>query len=340
MIIGLKDRGVDVEVMTHADCEYARRMQSKGIVVHDYVPERKFSASAIKKIRSVLKTGRHDIVQLFNNKAIVAGARAARGLPVKVVTYRGQTGNISRFDPVCYLTHLSPRVDAIVCVANAVRDSLRRELRNPEKALTIYKGHDADWYRDVRPLELSELGVPPSAFTVVCVANDRPRKGIPVLIEAARQLPPELPIHFALIGSGMDSQQIRKKIGDENLQARCHRFGYRDDVLQIVSACDVAVLPAIKREGLPKTVIEAMVLGVPPIVTATGGSPELVEHGRCGLVVTPGDPDSLAAAILDLYQNSERRQAMGAAARARIAENFTLTRSIDEHLQLFRSLLS
>ena len=93
MIIGLKHRGLDVEVMTRADCWYAKRMSGQGITVHDFVPPGKWSLTAIRKIRQVLTAGRHEVVQLFNNKAIVAGLLAAWGLPVKAVTYRGQTGN-------------------------------------------------------------------------------------------------------------------------------------------------------------------------------------------------------------------------------------------------------
>jgi len=75
---------------------------------------------------------------------------------------------------------------------------------------------------------------------------------------------------------------------------RCHFLGHREDALAIVGACDATVLPAIKREGLPKTVIESMALGVVPIVTRTGGSPELLVDGESGLVVPPGDAAALA----------------------------------------------
>ena len=340
MIIGLKTRGVDVEVMTVKDCEYARRMEACGIRIHDHAPERKFSAASIRYVRNVLREGRHDVVHLFNNKAIVAGVLAATGLPVKVVTYRGQTGNISRFDPVCYLTHLSPRVDAIVCVADAVRDSLREQLADPAKARTIYKGHDPAWYADVAPAERDSLGVPPDAFAVICVANNRPRKGVPVLIEAVGLVAPDVPLHVLLVGAGMDSPQISALIKASARAQQFSCFSHRDDVLAMVAACDASVLPAIKREGLPKTVIESMALGVTPIVTSTGGSPELVESPRCGLVVPPRDAAALAGAIADLYGDAERTRAMGRRARQRIAEHFHLTTSIEQHLALYRELTS
>jgi len=339
MIIGLKQRGLDVEVMTTADCHYARRFAGLGIRVHDFVPRSKLSWAAVRTIRRVLTTGRHDILHLFNNKAIANGNLAALGLPVKVVTYRGQTGNISRLDPSCYLTHLNPRVDRIVCVSNSVRDDLLAQVYDRRKPVTIYKGHDLAWYEGVRALDRAALGVPADAFLVGCVANNRPRKGVPVLMEAVRQLGSATPVHFVLAGQGMEAALLAPLLQGHAASARCHFLGHREDALSLVAACDATVLPAIKREGLPKTVIESMALGVAPIVTRTGGSPELVVDGVSGLVVPPGDAAALAAAISRLAADPGLARAMGRAARERIAGHFRLEDSIGEHLRLYQELL-
>lgn len=340
MIIGLKARGVEVEVMTTARCWYAARMREHGIPVHDFVPRAKLSWEAIRTIRDCLRRGRHDILHLFNNKAIANGNLAAVGLPVKVVTYRGQTGNISRLDPTCYLTHLNPRVDRIVCVSNAVRDDLLRQVYDRRKPVTIYKGHDIAWYEGITPLSRASLGVPDDAFLLGCVANNRPRKGVPVLLAAVRQLPVDLPVHLALAGTGMDAACLAPLLHAHPFAARCHLLGHREDALNLVAACDATVLPAIKREGLPKTVIESMALGVAPIVTRTGGSPELVVDGGSGLIVEPGDAVGLAAAIRRLAGDRPAARAMGQAARDRIAGRFRLQDSIDQHLALYRELLA
>lgn len=337
MIIGLKLRGVDVEVMTNADCRYAQRMREAGITVHDYVPARKFSLHASRIIRTVLRAGQHDAIHLFNNKAIVNGIFASLGLPVAVVTYRGQTGNISRFDHTCYLTPLSPRVDKIVCVSDTVRHSLATEIRHPDKLRTIYKGHDISWYRDVAPIGRQTLGIPADAFIVGCVANNRPRKGVPVLIAASNLVPRHHAIHFVLVGEGMDFECLGRLTGASTHADRFHFLGHREDVLSIIATCDITVLPAIKREGLPKTVIESMALGVTPIVTATGGSPELVDEDS-GIVAPPGDPKSLAEAILALRENANELRRMGEHARHRIATDFRLEDSINQHYDLYEEL--
>jgi glycosyltransferase involved in cell wall biosynthesis len=340
MILGLKARGVAVEVMTHADCFYARHMASSGIRIHDYVPPGKYSVEAVRAIRRVLKESRPDIIHLFNNNAIVNAIFASLGLPVKVVTYRGQTGNISRYDPICYLTHLSPRVDKVVCVAEAVKASLEREVRDPSKLVTIYKGHDIRWYENIEPAPWPEnFQIPDNAFVVGCVANNRPRKGVPVLIESSDYLPDDANIHFVLLGGGMESSLIKQKVQATRHPDRFHFLGYTDDVLPVVAACDATVLPAIKREGLPKTVIESMALAVPPVVTSTGGSPELVVSGESGLVVAPGDPRAIAGAILELSTDRNRSLEMGRKARQRIADCFRLEDSVEKHYRLYCELL-
>jgi glycosyltransferase involved in cell wall biosynthesis len=104
----------------------------------------------------------------------------------------------------------------------------------------------------------------------------------------------------------MTSDDIRRSIDASPLPDHFHPVGYRDEVLTLVAACDGGVLPATKREGLPKTVIEAMALGLSVVVTRTVGSPELIVDGECGYVVEPNDPEGLAASLQKLSDDSER----------------------------------
>ncbi|WP_210397312.1 glycosyltransferase family 4 protein [Motiliproteus sediminis] len=339
MIIGLKHAGVDVTLMTQGDAEYVPRFRDQGVEVIDFHPRKKFSWSAIERIRAELKRGRYDVLYLFNNKAITSGLLAAVGLPVKVVNYRGQTGNIYRHDPASYLTHLNPRVDGIIGVANAVRDDLRPRVFLPEeRVITVYKGHDLAWYENTQPADLTqEFGIPAEAVKVICVANARPRKGMPLLIEAFGQLQSAQEVHLILVGGGMDAPEFQQLVSTSPASQRIHVAGFRKDVPQLVSACDISVLPSLKREGLPKTVIEAMAYGVAPIVSDTGGSAELVEPDVSGIVVEPGKAEQLTAAMQRLVDDADSRQKMGAAARVRLGELFTVDRAVaDTHAFFIR----
>lgn len=336
---GMPRAGVQMTIMTQEDSVCVEQMRAGGCEIVPFDIGRKFSIRSIRKIRQVLREGEHHVIHLFNNKAIVNGLVASIGLPVKVITYRGQTGNIKRYDPSCYLTHLNPRVHCISCVSDAVRNDLIAQGGVKEsKLVTIYKGHDISWYEDTRKESLAPLGIPDNAFVIACVANNRPRKGVPVLIEATHYLPENLPVHIILVGNGMTGKEVRALVAASPLADNIHLIDYRNNVLELVASCNATVLPATKREGLPKTVVESMALGVTPIVTRTGGSPELVIDGESGLVVPPNDAPAIAKAILHLVENRELNETMGRNARLRLATHFTLEQSIDGHRELYQSL--
>ena len=338
--IGLQRHGIQMTVMTEENSVYADRMRAAGVEVVPLNIRRKYEWRVIRKIRRTLRESGHQIMHLFTNKAITNGIVAATGLTVKVVTYRGQTGNIKRIDPTCYLTHLNPRIARITCVADAVRADLVANGVSPNKLVTIYKGHDLSWYNNIEAEDLGKLGVPEDAFAIALVANNRPRKGVPVLIESSRYLPADSHIHFLLVGNGMATEKISARIAASPLADHFHLIGYRDNVLTLVAACQASVLPATKREGLPRTILESMGLGVVPVVTKTGGSPELVVDGESGYVVEPGDPRGLAHAMQRLADDPDAARAMGARARERLAEHFNVAQGVEALVRLYQELAS
>jgi len=338
IFIGLHKGGDPVTIMTGRDNVYWDRWVDAGITMVDYEPRKRLSLKDIRFIRTWLKKHPMDLAYLFNNKCISNTAFASRGLPIKLVAYRGQTGNIFWYDPSCYLTMLHPRIDGISCVSNAVRDDLRNHVRKPQNVVTLYKGHDLAWYQE-KPADLSFLHLPKKAFVVGCTANNRPRKGVPVLVEALSGLPLKENIHLLLIGKGMDDPKLDKQISESPALDRIHRLGFRNDAPALTAACDATVLPALKREGLPKSVIESMVYEVPAIVTDTGGSAELIVDGESGFVISPNDPHAIAEAILKLKMNSAKAKKMGEKGRERIRSHFNVEDSIEKTREWFHSLV-
>ncbi len=339
---GLKRAGVDVTVICPANTERRAWLAENGVRLLDIPLRKRVDRDAARQLRAELVAGRYDILHLFSNKALQNGLAASRGLPVKIVAYRGIVGNVSFFSPVSWRRFLNPRIDRIVCVADAVRDYFLRMrpavLRVPaERLLTIYKGHSLDWYRE-SPADLATAGVPARAFVLVCVANYRPRKGIEVLVDAFAQLPAEWGAHLLLIGGGMDARRLARRIAASGVADRVHVLGYRRDAPALTAACDVFVLPSTKREGLARSLIEAMAYGVAPVVTDCGGSPELVVAGVSGLVVPVNDAAALAAAVASLHDDPALRARLGAAARERIARDFRIEDTIAQTLALYRTL--
>lgn len=342
--VGLQQAGVDVTVMCPTSAARRTWLLESGVRVLDFNLRKGFDRAGVAALRAEIERGRYDILHLFSNKAVQSGLAASRGLPVKIVAYRGIVGNVSFVSPVSWLRFLNPRIDRIVCVANAVRDHFLQMrpkfLRLPaERLVTIYKGHSLDWYR-ATPADLGSLGIARGAFVLGCVANYRPRKGIELLVDAMASLPAEWDVHLLLVGGGMDASSLARRIAASPAAARIHVLGYRTDAPSLTAACDVFVLPSTKREGLARSLIEAMAYGVAPVVTDCGGSPELVVNGVSGLVVRVRDAGALAAAIRALHDDPELRSRLGAAARERIRKDFRIEDTITKTLALYRSLVA
>jgi L-malate glycosyltransferase len=338
-MIGLKKAGLDITIMTFPEAKYIERFREAGIRIIPFHPHKKFDRREIKIIREELISGGYDVLQLFNSKAIIAGIKAAKKLPVKVVLYRGTIANVKWYDPSAYFKYLHSRVDKIICLTESVKKYLdRNPFFDKSKTVTILKGHSPDWYTGVKPADLGTLGIPPGAFVVISVANVRPVKGIPYFIESSWHLPPDLPVHFILIGKGMDEPELKRLVEKSPYMQNFHPIGFVDDPLPYIAASDTLVLASLGSEAINKTVIEAMSLGIPAIITDIEGNKDLQFQGGEDLVVPVKDPKAIALAILKLYNDPALRKALGEQSRRHIATHLNTDNTVRQMKKLYEEL--
>jgi glycosyltransferase involved in cell wall biosynthesis len=173
---------------------------------------------------------------------------------------------------------------------------------------------------------------------VAIVANLRANKDYPTLFAAAaRAIEAEPRLRFVSIGQGPLEGELRGALASHGLQDRFVMLGYHDDPPAVVVGADVFTLSS-RHEGLPISLLEAMALGIPPLVTAVGGSAEVVTDGVDGLLVPPGDPTALANGYLRLARDPAERARLGAAAAVR-AEAFDIARTARVLEARYRSLV-
>jgi glycosyltransferase involved in cell wall biosynthesis len=343
MIIGLRDRGVQVSVMADLRSPHVQRMRDAGVPVEHMPLENKLDRAALRRIRAEVLDAGVDILHAFTNRTALHMVLATRGLPVRLVAYRGVIGNVSWLSPLSWLRFLNPRISRIICVAEEIRRylldlhlfGLRLE---PERVVTINKGHDLDWYQDP-PADLTQFGIPPDAMVVTCSSRLRPRKGLWELVRALGRTDPARNIHLLFLGhDGNDS--LRGEIGRIHHPERVHFAGFRTDAPAVMAASDVCALPVLDGEGLSRAVIEAMAYAVPAIVTPVGGNTDLIIDGECGLVVPIGDEQALAVAMERMHDDPAARGRMGQAARARVARRFRIEVTIDRTLTLYQDVMA
>ncbi|NOX70555.1 MAG: glycosyltransferase family 4 protein [Gammaproteobacteria bacterium] len=341
--IGFHRAGLAITVICPSGHRYHPLLVDAGVPTKELFFDRKVDFKAIAALRAELRHGRYDIVHTYTNNALSNALLATRGMPVRIVAYRGIVAAVGFLDPVSWMRYLNPRIDRIICVCDAVRDyflSMRPGfLRMPEdRPVTVHKGHKLEWYTD-RPADLGEFGIPADAFVIACITNNRPRKGLEYLVEAMALLPPDIPAHLLLVGR-MAGRTLDRAVAQSPVKGRIHRPGFRHDAPAVSAAADVFCLPSVKREGLPRAVIEAMAYRVPPIVTNSGGCPELVVDGQSGLVVPVRDARAIATAIETLYRDPEYRAKLGQNARQRIAKDFRNEDTVTAIIGVYRDLLA
>ncbi len=308
-----------------------------GATVTDYIFRSRFDLAGMKRIRSLVTLGKYDVVYALTNRALSTAVIGLTGIKVPIVAYRGTVGHLSWFDPSCWFTYLNPKVRMTLCVSQAVENYMTTKGIASERLALVYKGHDISWYESP-PVERSAFGIPEDAFVVGCTAVMRAVKGIDDLLAAAKILLPRIPnLHLLLIGPIKDPD-IQRCVEDFPSQERLHLLGFRDDATRLQRLADVTVMASKSREGFPKSIIEAMSQGVPPVVTAVGGMPELVGQGEAGIMVKAMDPTSLADGIEKLYRDPELRSSLGHAARQRISASFNIRDSIINVHSIFSKL--
>lgn len=201
--------------------------------------------------------------------------------------------------------------DAHIAVSNQVRRSVPARWRDGVEV--VVHGVPLDEARAQRPRReeaRAGLGVGPDEILVGTIANFRADKAYPDLLRAARKaLESGLPLRFVAVGQGPLDAEIRRDHAELNLGDSFRLLGYRPDALFVLAGCDIFVLASL-REGLPVAVMEALAIGLPVVATDVGGVADALADSGCGVIVPPGRPDLLAAAIIRLGADDELRASM------------------------------
>jgi glycosyltransferase involved in cell wall biosynthesis len=211
-----------------------------------------------------------------------------------------------------------------VAISEEVARSFR-ELYGAEPAAVIPNGVDLAEPRVGRAEWRRAAGFAEDDVLIASVARLDAQKN-PLLLVGA--LPEDRRCHLLMVGDGSMREEIQRRADD-----RVHLMGVRQDVSDILHACDVFAL-ASDYEGLPVAVIEAMWAGLPVVSTRVGGVPELVGDGESGVRVAPGDAAGLRAALAGLAGNAGLRARMGDWGREK-ARGFGAARMVAGYAELF-----
>lgn len=212
-----------------------------------------------------------------------------------------------------------------------------------DRSIVIPNAIDTDEFRpdaEARARLGVIAGIPDGRIIIGNVGRDHPMKDQARMVAAiARLLELGYDVQGVLIGTGQDVGSARRASHELGISDRISTLSERSDIAKLVSGFDIFLLPSAWGEAFPLAVCEAMACGVPSVVTDVGDTGLIV--GETGAVIPPSDTEAQASALAKMVDlGPSGRKAMGAAARDRICQNFSMSRYIDAHDQWYHEALS
>lgn len=181
-----------------------------------------------------------------------------------------------------------------------------------------------------------EIEVPEDAYLCLGVGDLNENKNVDTMIKAIAKV--NKPIHLALCGFGPLENHLRKLCHTLNIEKRVHFLGFRNDINELYKASDFLFM-ASKREGLPRTTMEAMCAGIPCLCSNIRGNIDLIDDGEGGFLISPNNVDGFADAISRLIDNPTLRKQMGKYNREKV-KAFDIDIVKQEMCKLFRMIIT
>lgn len=285
-----------------------------------------YDLRAVNRLRRYLRSRDTDALCTHDYRSQVVGFFARRGTRAKWISFsRGFTAENLKVRLYQWIERLVVRfADHIVAVSESQKRKLL-DLGIPDSKITvIHNAIDSGVLEDVDPVDLRrEFKLPRE--TVICVAAGRfsSEKGQLYLVRAAANAIRSNPrLRFILYGDGPDLERTRATVRELELGEKVICPGFEKKILGCIKGADILINPSLS-EGLPNVVLEAMSLGVPVIATSVGGVPEMIDPGKSGVLVPPGDEAALAQAINDLVEHWPLKDKIVENARTTVREKFS-----------------
>ncbi len=299
-----------------ARASLVRQLQERGIPCHPLGLTCGNAPRALLGLAGLLRRRRPQVLQCWLFHADLLGCLLGRLCGVPVIL--GSRRNTELGGPGRERLHrwTAPLFDRVVALSHQVAEVERvRAGLSAGRVVVVYNGIEAG--------PLQDLPLPSGSPRLGILARLHRNKGLDVALQAMPRILEVWPqARLEIFGEGPERGRLERMRAERGLAECVSLPGMVEDVSGVLAGLDLVLLPS-RIEGMGNALMEAMAAGRPVVATRVGGVPELVVHGRTGLVVEPDDPEALARAVLRLLGDRNLRVQMGQAGRQRILQDFT-----------------
>ena len=302
-----------------------------------------FDWRILTQLRAIMDSNHIDVVHTHDPRTNVIGLICAwlQGKPV-VTTVHGWIANTFKRKVYRAIDKFFLRFfDAIISVSERTRELIRKAWIADRKITVISNALKIEHYQPNRQDRTfrHELGLDDQTALIANIGRLSPEKGHMDFLVAAGEVVREFQnVRFVLIGTGPEQDRLEKFVGASGLATYVHFAGYRTDMISIYNSLDLVVQSSY-TEGMPNVVLEALLMEVPVIASDVGGTAEVMDNGRNGLLNQPGNPAQLAKDICDFLADREQLQRCTRQGRSSILDRFDHRKRVQKLSQLYQSLM-
>jgi L-malate glycosyltransferase len=296
--------------------------------------------SKARQLKGIIEKSGADIVHTNGVRAQFYAALAVRGTGARIVWHVRESCR----DILPYEMFLSSRADRIICVSKSSGEERFRGFPsiNP-KLRVVYNGVNTERFKrdiDKRGAARKELEVDDGIMLAGIIGLLVPRKGHIVLFKALAKVAEKYPFLRLIVTGRGDcaySRKLKELVRELDIEGKVIFTGPRDDINAFLSAMDIFILPSA-HEGFSRVLLEAMACSLPVICSDVSGNNEAVIGGLSGILVPFGDVNTLAAAMEEVISSPEKAARLGANARKRAIENFSIQQHVSEVQKVYDEL--
>lgn len=291
-----------------------------------------------KKILEILKNLRIDLLYLNNQPSSnLEGIIASKKIGISALQHSRIATTLNSFE----VKTVNQWLPHMICVSEGVKDEFVKQGIDATKCSVVYNGIDLDTKPQTSSHDIrKKWGVSENDILIGTVGSLIKRKRITDLIDAVYISinKTKNPVKCIIVGDGPERGNLFKYVQRKKLHDKVIFTGFQSDAISYINAMDIFVLPS-EKEGLPRVILETMLMSKPVVASNVTGPSELVVYGETGFLVAVGQSSLLADVLLKLIKSPELRRHMGENARERVIEIFSIEKYVNGVEKVFAEVL-
>ena len=340
LICGMHKAGHEIMLASPCSAPLSEKVSCLGIRTIPFDQRMELSPKAFLRLYSLMRKNHVDIVHFNTPLPVLPG-----GIAVKLLSFLGKNRPVTVCSrrvnfPLRYriskwkYNHL---IDRVLTVSESIRKTLINNGIKPHLIETVYEGIDTEWIDAQEPSFLPHCKNSLVVGTVAHLSHEKGHVDILKAVSLNRYRCPDA--YYVFVGEGVMREQLEEQASQLEVSDIVHFTGFRKDSEALMKNFDIFCLPSLS-EGLSSAIMSAMACSLPVISTNVGGIPELVIHGKTGLLTEPSAPDQLAESLYRLLTSPEKRTSFGREGRKIVETRFTIKHKLEKTEYYYKLLLS